>query len=581
VTAAHVDALANVTRHRVHLTERYGSHRLGGGNPVPCAHGGQGLRGARQSAFFFREPPGREENFRRRDLSMTENGPSRQPLTRRPSVAGNALANFAGQLATMIVGFALTPFMLGRLGATDYGMWVLASTFVLYGSLLDLGVGVAVTKYVSEYSGRRDLGRASALIATALRMYTALAVVALVIGGSIAVALPEWLTDNPADQSKFRDVFLMAVVGVAVQLPASCSHATLRGLQRYDLINALTIAAALTFATVTVIVLLAGGGVVALVFAMIPLTVLWQVPAIWLIRRSAPTLRYGWKGADRTLARPIFSFSGWLVLAQASSMIKTKTDELLIAGAFPIGRVASYAVARRLSEIPGLVTYQYTRLLLPMASEVQGQGDDDRLRRLLLESSRVSLALCVPLTLLIVGFGDRLLAAWVGAEFAGAASVASILVVAVLIQYITSPAATILMAVGHHRRVAIVSAMSAGLNITASIALLRWIGFEGVAWGTLVAAVVEFTLLAPFVIAQTGVRALQTVTVVLVPNAIATVPAVAVLFMAEAIFRPTTLLHLGVLATAVVAVYGSTILALPGSGRERRALGALLGRRSG
>ncbi|HEY8765072.1 MAG TPA: hypothetical protein VIM18_12830, partial [Solirubrobacteraceae bacterium] len=55
-------------------------------------------------------------------------------------------SNVAGQVVVLGVWFALTPFMVHRLGAANYGLWVLVASLVAYGNLLDLGVGAAVTK---------------------------------------------------------------------------------------------------------------------------------------------------------------------------------------------------------------------------------------------------------------------------------------------------------------------------------------------------------------------------------------------------------------------------------------------------
>ena len=51
----------------------------------------------------------------------------------------STLSNYAGQIVTTGVWFALTPFVLHRLGPTQYGLWALVASFVAYGQLLDAG----------------------------------------------------------------------------------------------------------------------------------------------------------------------------------------------------------------------------------------------------------------------------------------------------------------------------------------------------------------------------------------------------------------------------------------------------------
>src|SRR6185295_17319773 len=81
-------------------------------------------------------------------------------------------SNVAGQIVVLGVWFGLTPFIVHRLGATEYGLWVLVASLIAYGNLLDLGVGAAVTKYVAEFRARGRSEEASDLIATALCIYS-------------------------------------------------------------------------------------------------------------------------------------------------------------------------------------------------------------------------------------------------------------------------------------------------------------------------------------------------------------------------------------------------------------------------
>jgi O-antigen/teichoic acid export membrane protein len=77
-------------------------------------------------------------------------------------MARSMASNLAGQVLVLAAWFALTPFIVHELGASEYGLWVLVASFVAYGDLLDLGVGTAVTKYVAEHRTRGESDEASA-----------------------------------------------------------------------------------------------------------------------------------------------------------------------------------------------------------------------------------------------------------------------------------------------------------------------------------------------------------------------------------------------------------------------------------
>ena len=73
----------------------------------------------------------------------------RLPLRVR-HIARNVLFNWFGTIASMAVGFFLSPFILHRLGNVAYGVWVLAISVVAYLNFLDLGMQNSVLRFVSK-----------------------------------------------------------------------------------------------------------------------------------------------------------------------------------------------------------------------------------------------------------------------------------------------------------------------------------------------------------------------------------------------------------------------------------------------
>jgi O-antigen/teichoic acid export membrane protein len=481
-------------------------------------------------------------------------------------------SNVVGQLAVLAVWFALTPFVVHQLGATSYGLWVLVASLIAWGNLLDLGVGAAVTKYVADLRARGRSDEESCLVATALRMYCALAMLVITASVPFAFAFPGLFRISPEQQSDARWVVLLTGVALALQLPATTAHAVLRGLQRFDLINFIAIAATLAQAAATVAVLLLGGGVVGLAAIAAPLTVLTQVPMLVVIRRVAPDLRFGLRGAQRRAVSTVVSFSASLVVINGAGVAKTKTDEIVIAGALPLASVAPYSIARRVSELPTLLTYQFVRVLFPLASELHGVGDTARLRALYIGGTRLTLALFVPLAIGLIVLADPFLTAWVGEGFAGDAHIAVILLAAGMLDIAMWPAASMLQGTNGHRPLALFGGASALLNLGLSVALVGSMGVTGVALGTLVAAGLEVLVVVPFAMRRYGVGARPMIWEALAPGLLPAVPAVAALFALRAALAPSSLAAVVLVGALGGLVYAVGYLSFSASAAERIAL---------
>ena len=498
--------------------------------------------------------------------------PTVKDATVRNRVVRNTISNYLGQIVVLGTGFALTPFVLHQLGATVYGLWLLVGSVVAYGGLLDLGIATAVIKYVAEYHAREDYKQLRQLVSTALILYVALGVLAFLLSIGLAFLLPV-LFRVPPDQQKTA-VYLVLLMGLSlgIAIPSVMTNAVLRGLQRFDLANSIAIIGTLLASGATVAVLLLGGGVIGMVAVGIPISLVMQIPAIWLIRRVAPQLHFKWSYISWKLLRTVFSYSWSLFLGQLAGQFQTKTDEIMIGAMLPISAVTPYALARRLSEVPQALSSQFVKILLPLASQLHVENDQARLRAIFLVSTRLALASCLPITCAIAILAQPLLTAWVGPNFADSAFLVLILAMAGLIDTILWPAGAILQGMNRHRLLAAISVGSGLANLLLSIALVRPFGVTGVALGTLIPTTIEcFVFVMPYALRIIGVSVREACLQIFLPAIVPALPMILILYGFSLAIPPSSLLSIMIIGSAGILVYILGYLSIGTNTLERRA----------
>jgi O-antigen/teichoic acid export membrane protein len=491
-------------------------------------------------------------------------------VIRRRVIAGT-LSNYAGQIFAFAVLFLLTPFILGRLGPGLYGLWALISSVLAYGSLLDLGIWGAVVKYVAQYraEGRPELARR--VVATAFGLYSLLGLVAIGLSLAVAPLFPR-LFQAPAGQEELasRLVVLMGV-GVGLALPAMLPQAALRGLQRYDLVNAADMAGLAFSAVATVVVLLMGGGVVGLVIVNIVSLAVTMGPALFFIRRVAPDLLFGPADFDRGMVRQVLGYSWPLFVRDVAGRLQTRTDEITIGAFMAVAAVTPYNLARRLSEASYILTRQFMKVLLPLASELHAEQELGRLRLLLTAGSRLTLAISLAIGLPLIFLAGPLLTAWVGPEFAGNDHLVALLTAAGILAASQWPAMAVLQGMARHRVLAASSLLAGLANLALSVALVRPLGLTGVALGTLLPTAAEAALfVVPYTLKVTGVRPGEAVRSILLPALLPAAPMAATLYLLGRLVQPESLPAIGLVAAAGLLVYGSLYVAV-GAGELERA----------
>src|SRR5215468_7962119 len=105
----------------------------------------------------------------------------------RPGMGLSIVSNWLAFAVTAAVGFVLAPYMVSRLGDSQYGLWVLVGSLVGYLGLLDLGVRGAVTVYVARHHGTGDDRAASRIVSSALFLFAITATTVVVVAGLLSL----------------------------------------------------------------------------------------------------------------------------------------------------------------------------------------------------------------------------------------------------------------------------------------------------------------------------------------------------------------------------------------------------------
>ena len=483
----------------------------------------------------------------------------------------STFANYLGQIVTFGTGFVMTPFILHQLGPASYGLWLLVGAVMAYGRLFDLGITDAVIKYTAEYRARGQGAQARSLIATALSIYTVVGLIVLVLAAILAPFFPILFNVPPGDQATAAWLVLLMGLAAGISIPCATTYSVLAGLQRFDLINVISIIGTLLTAGATVVVLLLGGGPLGMVIVSIPITLLMQVPMIWFIRRNAPELRFGWRGASRSLLRAVFSFSSAVFVIQVSGQLQTKTDEIVIGAFLPIVAVTPYALAHKLSDIAQLLSRQFLKVLLPIASGLHAEDDRARLQGLYTASTRLALASFLPVGGIVVLLAQPLLTAWVGAAYASAAHLVAILTVASLIDLSQWPAGSVLQGMAKHRRLAIFSIGSGLVNLGLSLVLVHPLGITGVALGTLIPTSIEcLVFIMPHAMRILNISGRRMIMEVFLPAFLPAVPMIIVVYLLQIIFPISSWLSIACVAGMGLIVYVIGYLGFGASAVERQ-----------
>ena len=405
-------------------------------------------------------------------------------------VAHNVSTRYLAYIIDAALGLVMLPFNLAHLGMAAYGLWALTTSITVYFSMLDLGYGGALVRFVAQYRARRDARALNEVLGTLSVVYSMIAAVTYAAVAVIAFNLDTISRLTPAEAATSRMLLLIVGLHVALRFVFGIYGGVIVGFQRYHLNNLTSIATSLIVAAVNVAVLLAGYGVVELVAATTSVRLLALVVYRMNAYRVFPALNVNWRQFRAERLREISGFSVFMLLLDGAYKVNYSTDVLVIATLIGAPAVALWAPAQRLCEVTLRLSNQVSEALFPIVVDSDASQRAARLQSILVHGTRLSLASVLPIAGGVVLLAHPLLAAWVGRSmgpsFAETATIVQILAAVVIIRVGSSTASVVLKGAGLHRTLtALISAMAIA-NLALSIALIRPLGLMGVAVGTLV-----------------------------------------------------------------------------------------------
>ena len=421
----------------------------------------------------------------------------------------NVVMNWVAMATGMVVPFFLAPFVVRHLGATVYGIWILAVSTVAYLNMLDLGLRSAIVRFVSKSTTEGKIEDAQRAIGATLWFRFVIAGVVALISIGLALWFPR-LFKIPSDlQHAAQVTVLLCALGVAVSLLAGVYSGVLTAINRFDILSSITVIQTLGRAIGVILILRSGHGLVALAY--------WEFTIILLssfalfgaaLKLYSPCRILQFRPHLETL-KSIWSYSFKTFIIIVAVQIVFYTDNIVVGAFLSVGLVTFYSIAGSLAMYSGQVSTSMGSTFIPMASSLDASGQASSLRRLLLRGTQAMLGLMLPIGLTLLLRGKTFIGLWMGPQYSETSgTILQILLISQFFTIANSTAGQIAYGVDKHKSVASWAAIEAALNLGLSLILVKTIGIYGVAWGTSVSqAIIHLIFWPRFVQKELGVPA--------------------------------------------------------------------------
>ena len=410
------------------------------------------------------------------------------------SIAGNwiAFAISAG------VAFFLSPFIVHHLGNVAYGVWTLVISMISFMSLLDLGLRGAVTRFVARNHAQGNHLESSRAVSAAfwLRIWISLLIVLVSLTMSVVSTV---IFRIPAElHFPARCAIILTGTSLALTLSFGVFGGVLVALHRFALVSCITIIQTSLRAVGVVWLLKSGHGILGLAILEFTVAALANAALTVLCFAIYPELRISLGRPDPAILRQFLTYSSYVFLIHCAMQLIYYTDNMVVGAFISAGAVTFYAIGGSLLEYLRQVVSSMTTIFMPMASSFEALGEQDQLRRLLVQGTRGSIVIALPIAVALFFRGHTFIQLWMGGQYAQVSGrVLQILLLAQVFSIANFTSGNIAFGLAKHRPFALNVLGESISNLGLSIFLVKQIGINGVAWGTVIPNLVVQLLFWP------------------------------------------------------------------------------------
>jgi len=391
--------------------------------------------------------------------------------------------NALGRGVPLLLALALTPVLVHLMGTERWGLFTLALALVGIFGVFDLGLGMALTRAVSERIGEGRGAEAPALVgATLISLLLLSAVMAGVAFALMPVLVGRVLLVPPELEAEALTAFRLLALAAPLVVLNAALWGVLAAWQRFRAANLVNMPVSVFYYLGPVIALLLWDSLVAVMAALVLVRLVSGLAYAALAWRDVPGL--GLAAARFGLLRPLLRQGGWMSLSGALTQVLLYADRFLIGALIGLTAVAFYATPLDLVMRMWILPVAVAQALLPAIAS-SFRAAPERTALLLRRGALIVAVLALPACLVLVAGAEWLLWLWLGDAFAqGGGMVLRILAVGIFFSCLGFVPGTLIDAIGRPEVTATFSLVQAAVFLPLGAGLLLLMGIEGaaIAW---------------------------------------------------------------------------------------------------
>ncbi len=407
-------------------------------------------------------------------------------------VIKNTFYHLLSQIVSNFFPLIITPYIIFKIGDTQFGIYALVLGIVGTFGILDLSVSTSFIKFISEYYNQKKIDRLNKFINTGFGLYFLFSLLFTALG----FIFSEFIVSLINVPHNLFDTAILALRISLIVFFISTSFtifiSILISLQKIYLTSISGIILGCLNLLLTFIFLQLGFGLIGVMISQLIVIILSTIINIFLAKKFMPEIRMGFSYLSRESFKEMFGFGIQIQVSKVSTFAVEKYDEFLLGFFSILSNVTYFNLASRIIKLGRFIPFQIYSQIAPVAAELKAKQDEEKLNQLFSDATRYLTVLTVPIFIFIYAFADVIIFAWMGERYEVTVYFLRILVIGQIINMaFSAPGNAILPNIGIPKYMMYEGLINLCFNLVLSYLLIKNYGILGAAFGNTIAVIIS------------------------------------------------------------------------------------------
>jgi len=403
-----------------------------------------------------------------------------------------AILSYLSLILTILISLIYTPFMLRKLGQSEYGLFSLINSVIAYLTILDFGFGNAAVRYTAKYRAENNKEKEHAFLGMLFLLYVGIGIIALIIGLLLIFNIESLFQNSLANWEieKAKILMWIAIVNIAISFPLSLFQSVINAYERFVFIKGLQLVKNVLTPVLMVLVLAMGYKSIGMILVTVILNLLFNLYCIvYCVNNLKVKLQF--ERFNIPLLKELSIYSFFIFLGIIVDRVYWNTGQFLLGIFSGTVSISVYSIGVQFATYYLSLSTAVSSVFLPRLTAIDVKNSDsNEISELFIKIGRMQLII---LGYILSGFiliGEDFVTLWAGSEYSDSYWIALILMVPLTIPLIQNLGISVLQAKNKHAFRSVAYVFIAILNIAISIPLIKAFGIFGCAIGTATAFLV-------------------------------------------------------------------------------------------